>query len=70
MMMHNHLYNAQNAHYIQSQAVQLHMPTPQEAPIMNFRAAALLLGEFIAACALASLPFSLGWAGFIFIGSI
>ena len=64
------IYNAHFTHYKQSQAVQQHKPTPQEAPNMNIRAIAQLIGDAIAALTLVTLPFSLGWAHFIITGSL
>jgi hypothetical protein len=53
-----------------NQAVQMHKPTPQEAPTMNFRATAQLLGDAIAAFALILLPFAMAWARFILTGTL
>jgi hypothetical protein len=53
-----------------TQAAQERKPTPQEAPTMNFRATAQLLGDAIAAFALILLPFAMAWARFIFTGTL
>ena len=70
MLIHVSIYNAQFTHYMQSQAVQQHKPTPQEAPTMNIRDTAQLIGDAIAAFTLILLPFSFAWARFILTGGL
>lgn len=70
MLIHVLIYNAQIAHYMMCQAVQQHKPTPQEAPTMNTRTIAQLIGDAIAAFTLILLPFSFAWARFILTGGL
>lgn len=69
MMRRIFLYYAHIAHYTESGGAKAQADATG-GKAMNFSAIALLLAEFIAACSLIVLPFSLVWAGLIFIGSI